>query len=411
MSQRILLAEASDTIRGVATTVLRQNGFEVISVGTPQKALEVLNHSRPNLLIVGGTLADAGGSPFYERISHDHRFVATPMLLFAEPGQPPLPFPDEVIVNLPFDPKEFIDRVADMAGAAQARPASTAPNPLDGDDLADDAIDAALGLDRIEVTGSEEMDKTKTRQTRTRRRKDKMVGFDHEEDSELTDSSRVESIRITDEAADITPGGSAQKPPAEPSSSGKLDILDASDQYGMNDPSQFASFEGDKAHDYEWFINEMQRDAQVKPPAHADQNSEAAQLDLTVTDNSTFIDPITPPPASPSSMGQSALGDSVEKFIDEFKKEVEKIHESEPESVVVEAEPGGEGASAADRSWEDSLEKISAGQIDWFTKEFVQVLAERIAGKIAAKIDNEKLLALLKAEITAQAARKKQGQT
>jgi len=415
MPQKILLAEASDTIRGVATTVLRQNGFEVISIGTAQKAMEVLNHSRPNLLIVGGSLADQSGSPFYERISHDHRFVATPMLLFAEPGQPQLPFPSEAVIELPFNPKEFIDRVTAMAGVTRApappsHPSSPVSNPLEGSDLADAAIDAALGLDRIEVTGSEVMDKTQMGRSGRVRPTDKLVGLDHDDntDTDLTDSSRVESIRISDESAEITPGGTAPRAPAEPSASGKLDILNASDQYGMNDPDQFSPDVTDRAHDYEWFINEMQRDARTTP---SKADAPTPPLELILTDNSSFVDPITPPPGSRSSAGQPKSGETVERFIDEFKKEVEMIHDAEPESIVVEADSPGNAAAGADRSWEDSLEKITAGRIDWFTKEFVEVLAEKIAAKIAAKIDGDKLLALLKAEIMAQAARRKQGQT
>ena len=41
MRKRVLLAEQSDAIRGVAETVLRQNGFEVIPITTAEKALEV----------------------------------------------------------------------------------------------------------------------------------------------------------------------------------------------------------------------------------------------------------------------------------------------------------------------------------------------------------------------------------
>ncbi|MCK4460807.1 MAG: hypothetical protein KAW46_03330, partial [candidate division Zixibacteria bacterium] len=93
-----------------------------------------------------------------------------------------------------------------------------------------------------------------------------------------------------------------------------------------------------------------------------------------------------------------------EKFIDEFKKEVEKIHDSEPESILVEA---NQQSTDVDHNWEDSLEKITPDQIELFTKEFVTVLSERIAAQVAAKIDEEKLLALLKSEIMAQAARKK----
>ncbi len=416
MSKRILLAEASDTIRGVATTVLRQNGLEVISVGTAQKAMEVLNHTRPNLLIVGGTLADPSGSLFYERVSADHRFASTPMLLFAEPGQPRLPFPSEVVINLPFEPKEFVDRVNAYTGPSQAPPATPqspsteTTNPLAGLELEDDAIDAALGLDRIEVTGSEVMDKTRTGRTGKLKVPEKMIGYDHVDntDTDLTDSSRVESIMIHDESADIAPAENVPRARPDPAASGKLDILNAPDQYGMSNPDQPGPDATDRTHDYEWFINEMQQEAKSQPPA--DTSSASQQPELTIAEPSSFVDPITPPPDSSVGSPPPSPGEAVEKFIDEFKKEVEKIHDSEPESILVVADQQSASLADADHNWENSLEKIAPDRVEWFTKEFVNTLAERIAAKIAAKIDGEKLLALLKSEIMAQAARKKQGQ-
>ncbi len=413
MSKRILLAEASDTIRGVATTVLRQNGIDVISVGTAQKAMEVLNHTHPNLLIVGGTLADRSGSLFYERVSADHRFASTPMLLFAEPGQPQLPFPSEVVINLPFDPKEFVDRVNAYTGQSQAPPATPqspstgTANPLAGAGLEDGAIDAALGLDRIEVTGSEVMDKTRTGKLKV---PEKMIGYDHVDntDTDLTDSSRVESIMIHDESADIAPAKNSHSVPPDPTASGKLDILDASDQYSMSNPDQLGPGATDRTHDYEWFINEMQQEAKSQPPV--DTSSAPQQPELTTAKPSSFVDPITPPPDSPAGAQPPSSGEAVEKFIDEFKKEVEKIHDSEPESILLEADQPSASSTDADHDWENSLEKVAPDRVEWFTKEFVNTLAERIAVKIAAKIDGEKLLALLKTEIMAQAARKKQGQ-
>ncbi len=416
MPKRILLAEASDTIRGVATTVLRQNGLEVISVGTAQKAMEVLNHTRPNLLIVGGTLADPSGSLFYERVSADHRFASTPMLLFAEPGQPRLPFPSDVVIDLPFDPKEFVDRVNAYTGPSQAPPAAPrspsteTTNPLEGIGLEDATLDAALGLDRIEVTDSEVMDKTRTGRTGKVKVSEKMVGYNHVDntDTDLTDSSRIESIMIHDESADIAPAKNSHSARPDPAASGKLDILNASDQYGMSNPDQPGPGVADRTHDYEWFINEMQQEAKSQPPA--DTSSASQQPELTTAEPSSFVDPITPPPDSPVGSQPPSPGQAVEKFIDEFKKEVEKIHDSEPESILVEADQQSASSTDADHDWENSLEKIAPDRIEWFTKEFVNTLAERIAEKIAAKIDGEKLLALLKTEIMAQAARKKQGQ-
>ena len=115
--KRVLLAEQSDTIRGLAGNVLRQSGFEVIGVATADKALEVLNFSRPDLLIVNGGLTDRGKRPLYERIQGDARFANVPLLLLLDPEHPDVPFPDNLLVNLPFEPKGLLEKVTAVSGA------------------------------------------------------------------------------------------------------------------------------------------------------------------------------------------------------------------------------------------------------------------------------------------------------
>ena len=50
-------------------------------------------------------------------------------------------------------------------------------------------------------------------------------------------------------------------------------------------------------------------------------------------------------------------------------------------------------------TWEESLEKTDSAQIDLFAREFARELGRKVAEIIAAKIDPEKLLRLIKAEI------------
>ena len=403
MAKRVLIAEASDTIRGVATTVLRQNGYEVISVATAQKALEVLNHTSPNLIITGSNLAGPGGSLFHERVTSDNRFAATPILLFVEPGQPSPACPDEAVMKLPFDPKDFLDRVATFTAATSPIQQSSPPNPLDGAGLEDAAIDVALGLDHIEVTGSEVMNKTTIERVKKKKVTDKMIGYEHSDttDTSMSDSSRVDSIMIRDESSDIKPGTDAPHSPTPLNASGKLDILNASDQYGIANPEDFAGPAGDANHDYDWFINEMKRESQGAPVS-ASADAASTSQGISVTDTASYVDPITPSPGSPPG------GETVEKFIDEFKKEVDKIHDSEPQSIVVEADSATNGGPSVEHGWEDSLERISPEQIKLFKREFVTLLAEKIASKIVDKIDSQKLLSMLKNEILAQQNQKTQ---
>ncbi|MFZ5980130.1 MAG: hypothetical protein ACOYVF_05810 [Candidatus Zixiibacteriota bacterium] len=105
-------------------------------------------------------------------------------------------------------------------------------------------------------------------------------------------------------------------------------------------------------------------------------------------------------------MNSSRSLSGVEKFIDEFKKEVEKIHSHEPETMVVDEELALNSPSP-DLVWEEKLEKVSPEQVNLFTRELTLALAERIAEKITAKIDPVKLTQLIKNEIIAHLKDKK----
>jgi CheY-like chemotaxis protein len=211
MRKRVLVAEASDTNRRIAETVLRQNGFEVVSVPSAEKAREVLQFARPDLIIIGGDLKIADGAPFYERLADNAKTASIPLLLF-EPSEPvDLPFPPEVIIPSPFDPQEFVQRVIAFTGQGAA--ASMPPNPLSQMTADDELIDAALGLDRIDVTDSEILDRTALpgQGIRIASNAERLVGFDHVEPEaeELSDSKRVESVMMLDENA-------AKHPPSPP---------------------------------------------------------------------------------------------------------------------------------------------------------------------------------------------------
>ena len=120
MRKRVLVAHTADATRSIAEAVLRQNGYDVIAVPTAEKAKEVLQFARPDLIIVGADLLGQDQHPFYEKIQANPKTASVPLLLF-EPLQPmDLPFPPEVIVPQPFDPKDLIQRVMTFSGQSDA---------------------------------------------------------------------------------------------------------------------------------------------------------------------------------------------------------------------------------------------------------------------------------------------------
>jgi len=412
MHKKVLIVEPLDGIRNATETLLRQNGYEVISLADPEKGLEVVGFTRPNLLIVASDLVCQNGRRFYERIKDDANLASIPMLLMVDQNESGLPFPDEVLVAKPVDPREFMEKVAVFSGqlAMKQAPAATSANPLGKGGLDDEFLDAALGLDQLEVVESEVLDKTvHTKRSATASTSEKLVGLNHDASrgGDVTDTGRVESLIIQEDTTDIVHNKSAPKSAPALSASGKIDIL--ADQYGISDPQEMDAAAPDRAHDYDWFISEMQADTQspekgkqaLPPQAGSSDSSE-----LSFTDPSAMVDPVPPPQqsaaAQPSKAGVSGAG--VEKFIDEFKKEIEKLDVDQPESVVIKDESSGDSPAAPQRaSWEDSVENMTGEKVSLFTRQLAYDLAEKIAIKIVAKIDADKLLNLIKHEIVARA--------
>lgn len=393
MPRKVLIAEQSDAVRSVAETVLRQNGYDVIAVTAAEKAREVLELTSPSLIMVGADLMAPDGTRYYERLRQDPKTGRIPMLLFEPSDRSDLDFPDEAVIPRPFEPNDLLNRVSIFLGAREAA-ATVTKGPQAANGVDDEFLDAALGLDNISVTGSEVMDKT----TRVRRSKaddtgEKMIGL--EPGSNTNNSSTgvpvVESL-VLDEASDRavqqTPG---RKQPAH-EGSGKLDILP--DQYGLTQPGAAAPDEPHE-HDYNWFIDGIRQDADpAAAPAH--DASDAGEFEIT--EQSAAIDPHTAGPGS-ASTASAGQGGGVEKFLDEFKKEMELIRDTESEPMLPDVKNLRPDDSGEKLDWEERLEKMGPSDMESFTREFARELGHKVANIIAAKIDSEKLLRLVKAEI------------
>ena len=400
MRKRVLVAEASDTNRRVAETLLRQNGYEVISVATADKAREVLQFSRPDLLIIGGDLKSSNRKPYFDEITSNPKLANIPLMIFEPLEHVDLPFPPEVIIHLPFEPLEFVQRVTTFTGSGETAPAT---NPLSAIASDDEFLDAALGLDSIDVTDSEVLDKATVanKTTGTAINAEKLVGFDHiESDDKQSDSSKVESLMIREDKSGKT------KQAAKPSgNTNKLEIMKA--QYGQVDPSSFHPDSASQQHDYDWFINSMKEEISGSAKGHQPAKAKAAQVqdsgklriqthplpnaEVAEEDHHHQQTPAT------SGVGSRPKTAGVEKFIDEFKKEIEKIRSSEPDAIFIEEKhPEKEGLA-----WEESMEKVAPTQVEILAKQLAAEIAERIAQKIVSKIDPDKLLQMIKAELVA----------
>jgi len=390
MPKRILLAEESETIRKIAESLLRQNGFEVLSMTTGAKALEVLQFTAPDLILVAFDMNFKGDTSLFDKLRSDSKTALIPLILLANEEEQNLPLPNDLVIRKPFDPKEFIKKVNLLMGQNQ----SAAANPFSTSVVEDDFLDAALGLDQIDVTDTEVLGNATTGKIKVSQNSDNMIGFEHKQDitNNSSDSKKIESLMITDD--DVTNIKHSHKakpaPPIEMSGTGKLEILD--DQFGVGSQDVDPLANEDADHDYNWFLDELTNDNNENAQQAKSENLNDSDA-LSFEETSSFVDPVTP--AKPVEQASS-----VDKFIDEFKKEVEKFGSDEPESITIKETKQKLSESGSILQWTDSVEKVSPQQIKLFKKEFVEQLAEKLATKIADKIDANKLLQLINQEIS-----------
>ncbi|RME30722.1 MAG: response regulator [Candidatus Zixiibacteriota bacterium] len=397
MPKRILLAEASAATRQAIEALLRKQGHEVIAVGAADKAREVLQFSQPDLMVVDTELPDTDKTPFFDKLFSDPKASRIPLLLLDSTGQRDLPYPEEIIIRRPVDPEDFLHRVnIFLTSAPRAETASAGTeSPLTNEGVDDDFLDAALGLDQIQVTESEIMDKTAV-QRRQPKGGDKLVGFEApaNDDTDITGGTRVESLIITHEDSEIRPKDTGKPVKPAMSGTGKIEIVQ--DPLAIAQPGDLGAGAEDETHDYNWFINAM-KDENMSPPPETSEKASGTG-GLAIQDSSALVDPVTPAPSKSAGKGDKP---QVEQFLDEFKKEMENLRVGEGvadspaiETQSVAAEPSGE----KQLTWQEKVEELTPEHIRLFTRTLAVELAERIAQKIVDKIDPDKLLNLIKQE-------------
>jgi DNA-binding response OmpR family regulator len=407
MPKKILLAEKSDAIRGIAESILHQHGYDAISASSTEKAKELIIASQPNMVVVGADLIDSDGRYLYDLLEENPATAGIPVLLIADPNGRSLSYPDEVILPRPFDPNDFIDRVRLFVGGGAANPVKEKVetiNPFISGSIDDEFLDAALGIDHIDVESSEDMDKSfMTGKLKIPQPGEQPDGFEihqpqYDDTAKKVENQKVESLMIRE---DGMPNQPEKAKPRDLSASSKIEI--ANDQYGLINPDAHEELESKHSpHDYDWFIKEMQKEASnlIEPGS--------PESEIKIKAPSDSVEPIK----APSSPAETTDGirDSekpiikpggVDQFIDEFKKEM---------AALTAPVLGSSGKSAPDTAtppeYKESETAIKAAEIRHFSNYLAELLAERLAKEIADKIDVEEIYKIVKDDLSALLAEK-----
>ncbi|HPI32520.1 MAG TPA: hypothetical protein PLR32_04325 [candidate division Zixibacteria bacterium] len=407
MRKKVLLAERSDATRSVAETILRQHGYDVVAVTESDAAVQVLQTGKPDLVLVGADLIYQD-APLYRSAADGTQGSRAPVLVIAEAGREVPGVAAGAVIASPFHPRDLLDRVTAFVQSGGAG------DPLEA--FSDDLLDSALGMGAtgpIDVTASEVMERTQqTGALRGLSREEGIAAYGRGDDNDDANrTGRVESIMITEEATDIRRPGTgkvARTAPPAADDTGGLDILP--NQYGLSGPGEFSGGSGsdsDSAHDYHLFVSEMQREANA--PAESGTARPAAgpapAEELTFTDPASTLERFNPATYPDSRKKGETAG--VERFIDEFKREIERFQAEEPESLTLQETPPRKAEAA---SWEEVVENVTPDRVALFTRQLAAELAERIAAKIVGKLDADKLAHLIKTEVIAQLRTRKDRQ-
>lgn len=410
MAKKVLVVEESLAVRGIAESLLRQNGYEVFSATSAEEARTIIRGSRIELILVSSTAVEATGRRFVDTLGADPSTASLPLLILHDPTAGESGFPPELLIPKPFTPREFLDAVASKGNYRPVAPTQPA-SPFEGATLEDDIIDAALGLDRLEVDESKVIgdDTGAFRILNAKPTKETMIGFEFgasAEDSGAV-SKKVDQVSIKDSGTVPAAPPPAPAPASGPtkeddlspegfSGSGKIEIV--SDQYGMTTPPELQGpmFEEavPRTHDYDWFIKELKREGTV-PPEGARPKSASDSGPVKIAGKTDAASPAAPAPTATPPKHQ----DAIDKFISEFKREIENIPETPIPSVSITPprEMAARPAGAADSAlgWREAIEQVSPNDIKMLSRDLIEAVSAKVAERILSNLDQETVYRIL----------------
>jgi len=251
--KKIVIAEASSTIKGVADSLLRQQGYDVICTSDGLQAWEVIQAERPDMALIGLNLSGISGLELCRQMVGDRMAGGIPALLLV--GANDKVAQDELLssgakghIKKPFSPRELLDSVGKLIGGSGNSEAGESQ----------------------QVPGS----------TRTNFKSELMSTTKHLEN----DSNQVHTLNWTD-FEDTS--GKNRETPKKVASIGSNDedqgLIIEEDQFGLisrEQPrvnSEKQEPEQSEDEDYEWFVGEMKKEVEGPGQDKVESKSEKSE--------------------------------------------------------------------------------------------------------------------------------------
>jgi len=233
--KRVVVAEASPTIKSVADSLLRQNGFDVVCTSDGLQAWEVISSEKPDLVLIGMGLSGLNGVDLCRQISSDRITGGIPVVIML--GQKDQVTDEEIVscgargkLRKPFSPKDLLEMANKLAGNISA-PASIVEKPKS-------ATDSSQFIAQISSTQH----------------------FHKQQDSynlEWLDLNQTPSTGALIKSASFDLNTDEQG------------LIIDEDQYGLANPINVEAEkiieEKPKDEDYDWFVGEIKKEIDGKP--------------------------------------------------------------------------------------------------------------------------------------------------
>ena len=117
MTEKILVIDDEADVRTYLKSVLKKEGYEVLTAENGFEGLEVAKKNTPDLVILDLMMPQQSGADFYRKLSHSKALKDTPVIIVsAATGRHLAAKKPVAVFDKPIDPEEFLAAVRDALG-------------------------------------------------------------------------------------------------------------------------------------------------------------------------------------------------------------------------------------------------------------------------------------------------------
>ncbi|MCI0329760.1 MAG: response regulator [candidate division Zixibacteria bacterium] len=432
---KVLVADDSATIRGVAESLLRHNGYEVISTSDGGKALAMAKSQHPDLIFLDHAMPGKDGLSVCRELKADPALKNIPVIMLlssseARDAEKFLGAGASDYLQKPFVPKDFIEKAQRFLSPFSKGPIAshdtgkTPASSLLEEALASAAPEESLDMDTLLGAASAKQLEEDTGKIPTVSPQKPPPPGEGDPWGEANPDEMTIKLYSHEEKTKPKPHERHRKTaPSKPaagrskSDTGKLklekdDLVLASNPFGLGEEDLDVALgmgsSKDEPHDYDWFLKEMQKEAEAPstpsskpatPPPSRRKEDTSEELKLKVEE-----------------LGTSRLG--YDRFINEFKKEMMKLETPEEKPVYGETKIDPQAVVEAQQKVKtDKVKIVQATEIsgsppkpeptaspplvdpEELVNQVVLAVAREVAQRLTSQVDKEEILRLLQAKL------------